>query len=155
MQRILPKCQNESNENEVDLRFAIANNNSLTLNLDIRPQRQLPGRHARASRLHVAPVLLVGLVHLAKERHVREEDVDFEDGVEAAVGGLQDCGQVLDGAVLFLASKNTVLVLVLVLGVCVVMVGLGVLRFALTVRSPTEPSTSLPVAGSTPMAPEQ
>jgi hypothetical protein len=117
MQRILPKCQNENNENEVDLRFAIANNNSLTLNLDIRPQRQLPGRHARASRLHVAPVLLVGLVHLAKERHVREEDVDFEDGVEAAVGGLQDCGQVLDGAVLFLASKNTVLVLVL--GVCV------------------------------------
>jgi hypothetical protein len=147
----LPKCQNENNENEVDLRFAIANNNSLTLNLDIRPQRQLLGRHARASRLHAAPVLLVGLVHFAKERHVREEDVDFEDGVEAAAGGLQDCGQVLDGAVLFLASKNTVLVL----GVCVVMVGLGVLRFALTVRSPTEPSTSLPVAGSTPMAPEQ
>jgi hypothetical protein len=86
---------------KVNLRFANTNNNSLTLNLDIRPQRQLLGRHARARRLHVAPVLFVSLVHLGEERHVREEDVDFEDGVEAAAGGLQDCGQVLDGAVLF------------------------------------------------------
>jgi hypothetical protein len=77
------------------------NDNSLTLNLNIRPQRQLLDRHARAARLHIAPILLVGLVHVGEERHVREEDIDFEDGFEAAVGGLQDCGQVLDGAVLF------------------------------------------------------
>jgi hypothetical protein len=76
-------------------------NNSLTLNLDIRPQRQLLDRHARAAGLHIAPVLLVGLVHAGEERHVGEEDVDFEDGFEAAVGGLQDGGEVLDGAVLF------------------------------------------------------
>lgn len=84
-----------------NLRLPTTNNDSLTLNLNIRPQRQLLGRHARASRLHIAPVLLVGLVHLGEERHVREEDVDFGDGFEAAVGGFQDCGQVLDGAVLF------------------------------------------------------
>ena len=58
-------------------------------------------RHARAAGLHIPPVLLVGLVHAGEERHVGEEDVDFEDGFEAAVGGLQDGGEVLDGAVLF------------------------------------------------------
>jgi len=79
----------------------LPNNDSLTLDLNIRPQRQLLDRHARAAGLHIPPVLLVGLVHVGKERHVREEDVDFEDGFEAAVGGLQDCGEVLDGAVLF------------------------------------------------------
>lgn len=79
----------------------VTQNNSLTFNLNIRPQRQLLDRHARAAGLHVAPILLVGLVHVGEERHVREEDIDFEGGFEAAVGGLQDGGEVLDGAVLF------------------------------------------------------
>lgn len=33
--------------------------------------------------------------------HVREEDVDFEDGVEACAGGGEDRGEVADALVLF------------------------------------------------------
>jgi hypothetical protein len=87
-----------SDRDKINLR--LPSHNSLTLNFDVRPQRQLLDRHARAAGFHIPPVLLVGLVHLGEERHVREEDVDFEDGFEAAVGGLQDRGEVLDGAVL-------------------------------------------------------
>ena len=87
-----------SDRDKINLR--LPSHNSLTLNFDVRPQRQLLDCHARAAGFHIPPVLLVGLVHLGEERHVREEDVDFEDGFEAAVGGLQDRGEVLDGAVL-------------------------------------------------------
>jgi hypothetical protein len=87
-----------SDRDKINLR--LPSHNGLTLNLNIRPQRQLLDRHTRAAGFHIPPVLLVGLVHLGEERHVREEDVDFEDGFEAAVGGLQDRGEVLDGAVL-------------------------------------------------------
>lgn len=84
----------------------LPNNDGLALNLNIRPQRQLLDCHARAAGPHIPPVLLVGLVHVGEERHVGEEDVDFEDGFQAAVGGLQDGGQVLDGAVLFVGRNG-------------------------------------------------
>ena len=90
----------ERKRRKVNLRLPSTNNNSLTLNLDVRPQRQLLDGHARAAGLDGSPVLFVGVVHVGEERHVREEDVDLDDGVEVTVGRLQDGGEVLDYAVL-------------------------------------------------------
>jgi len=104
----LPKYgveRRERRRERSDLRVP-ANDNSLALNLNIRPQRQLLDRHAGAAGLDVSPVLFVSLVHLAEQRHVREEDVHFEDGLEVAVGCEQDRGEVLDYAVLLLGKKR-------------------------------------------------
>lgn len=75
--------------------------NSLTLNLHIRAQRQLLNRHTRPRGFHIAPVRLVGFVHGREVLHVGEEDVDFENRVEAAAGGGEDGGEVADALVLF------------------------------------------------------
>lgn len=63
---------------------------SLTLNLHIRAQRQLLDRHTRPGGLDIAPVRLVGFVHGGEVLHVRQENVDFENRVEAAAGGRED-----------------------------------------------------------------
>ena len=79
--------------------------NSLTLNLHIRPQRQLLYRHTRSRGLHVAPIRLVHVVHRGEMLHFGEEDVDFEDGVEAGAGGGEDGGEVADALVLLLRVR--------------------------------------------------
>lgn len=75
--------------------------NSLTLNLHVRPQRQLLDRHARSRGFYIAPVRFVDVVHGREVLHVGEEDVDFEDGVEACAGGGEDRGEVADALVLW------------------------------------------------------
>lgn len=75
--------------------------NSLTLNLHISPQRQLLHGHTCSRGLHIVPIRLVDLVHRGEMLHVGEEDVDFEDGVEAGAGGGEDGGEVADALVLW------------------------------------------------------
>jgi len=79
--------------------------NCLTLNLHIRPQWQLLDSDARASRFDIAPVRLVNIVHGREVLHVREENVDFEDGVEAAPSGGQYGGEVADALVLRVSKR--------------------------------------------------
>ena len=115
---------------------------SLTFNLNIRAQRQLLHSHTRPRGLDLAPVRLVSIVHGREVLHVGEEDIDLEDGGEAAAGGGEDRGQVADALVLGgrrVRARRYV-------------------RFdlrKLTVRSATVPGTILPVLGSMPTAPEQ
>jgi hypothetical protein len=71
-----------------------------TLDLNIRPQRQLPNSHTRPRRLHSPPISLVNLIHLSKILHIRKENIDFEDVLEARTGGLEDGGEVGDALVL-------------------------------------------------------
>ena len=75
--------------------------NSLALNLHIRAQRQLLNSHTRPRGFHISPVRFVGFVHGREVLHVRQENVDFEDRVEAAAGGGEDRGEVGDALVLF------------------------------------------------------
>ena len=75
--------------------------NSLTLNLHIRAQRQLLNSHTRPRGLDISPVRLIGFVHGREVLHVRQENVDFENRVEAAAGGGEDGGEVADALVLF------------------------------------------------------
>lgn len=83
--------------------------------------------------------------------HVREEDVDFEDGVEARAGGGEDRGQVADALVLWVGRVRGLDVTFL----CVKWNGLDWAGSELTVRSATVPGAIFPVFGSMPTAPEQ
>lgn len=45
-------------------------------------------------------ILDVDLVHTGKVIHVGEENVDLDDAGETAAGGVEDCADVLDDAML-------------------------------------------------------
>lgn len=74
--------------------------NSLALNLHIRAQRQLLHSNTSATRLDIAPVRLVHVVHAREVLHVGQEDVDFENVLQAGFGGFEHGGEVADALVL-------------------------------------------------------
>lgn len=57
-------------------------------------------RNARPTRLFLAPVLRVDLVHGREVLHVGEEHVDLDDVIDGRARGLEHVGQVLDALVL-------------------------------------------------------
>ena len=79
---------------------------SLTLNLHVRPQRQLLDRHTSPRRLHIPPVRLVHFVHSREMLHIRQENIHLEDSVDRGAGSGEDRGEVKDALVLWLGGSG-------------------------------------------------
>lgn len=63
-------------------------------------ERHFSVGNSRPSRLNLAPVVLVHLVHLGVVLEVRQEDVDLDNIVNAGAGLLQNSTEVADNLVL-------------------------------------------------------
>lgn len=72
-----------------------------TLNLHIRPQRQLLDGHTRPRRFDFArEIRLVDFIHGSEIVHGGDEDADADDVVERGSCGFEDGGEVEETAVL-------------------------------------------------------
>jgi hypothetical protein len=71
------------------------------LNLNIRPHRQLVHRHTSPARLRLLREKgSVLLIHSSEVLHIGQEDINFDDIIDAAPGCLKNFGEI--GECLFL-----------------------------------------------------